>query len=198
MNYFFLQLLPTIYIIAGCNGAGKSTAANVILPQFLNCKEFVNADSIAAGLSPFQPETVSFQAGRIMLNRIKELISERSTFAFETTLTTKSYVNIIKEAKAKKYKIVLFYFWLNAVELALARIEDRVKKGGHNIPNDVVIRRYTRSLDNLINLFIPICNEWYIYNNSLEKLTLISEGKSESVKQIYNIGEWTLINEYKS
>ena len=190
--------MPTIYIIAGCNGAGKSTAANVILPQFLKCKEFVNADSIAAGLSPFQPETVSFQAGRIMLNRIKDLISERSTFAFETTLTTKSYVKIIKEAKAKRYKVVLFYFWLNSVELALARIKDRVKKGGHNIPNDVVIRRYERSLDNLVNLFFPICNEWYIYNNSLQKLTLISEGKSESVKQIYNIGEWTLINEYKS
>lgn len=91
--------MPTIYIIAGCNGAGKSTAENVILPQFLNCKEFVNADSIAAGLSPFQPETVSFQAGRIMQSRIKELISEKTTFAFETTLTTKSYVNTIKEAK---------------------------------------------------------------------------------------------------
>lgn len=122
--------MPTIYIIAGCNGAGKSTSANVILPQFLNCKEFVNADSIAAGLSPFQPDTVSFQAGRIMLNRIKELIYLKTTFAFETTLTTKSYVNLLKKAKEKKYKVVLFYFWLNSVKLALARIEDRVRKGG--------------------------------------------------------------------
>lgn len=190
--------MPTIYIIAGCNGAGKSTAANVILPQFLNCKEFVNADSIAAGLSPFQPETVSFQAGRIMLNRIKELISERTTFAFETTLTTKSYVNIIKKAKAKKYKIVLFYFWLNSVELALARIEDRVKKGGHNIPKDVVIRRYTRSLDNLVNLFIPICDDWSILDNSSDKMNLIAKGKGLKNIMIHNFQQWEQINAYKS
>ncbi|HRJ05211.1 MAG TPA: zeta toxin family protein [Ignavibacteria bacterium] len=190
--------MPTIYIIAGCNGAGKSTTANVILPQFLNCKEFVNADSIAAGLSPFQPEKVSFQAGRIMLNRIKELISERSTFAFETTLTTKSYVNIIKVAKAKKYKIILFYFWLNSVELALARIEDRVKKGGHNIPNNVVIRRYTRSLENLVNIFIPICNEWSIFDNSTDKMNLIAEGTRLSNSLILDNQQWEQIYAYKS
>lgn len=190
--------MPTIYIIAGCNGAGKSTAANVILPQFLNCKEFVNADSIAAGLSPFQPDTVSFQAGRIMLSRIKELISERSTFAFETTLITKSYVNIIKEAKAKKYKIVLFYFWLNSVELALARIADRVKKGGHNIPKDVVIRRYTRSLENLLNLFMPICDKWYIKDNSSEIYSEVAKGRLSNSTRIYDNEKWNIINEYKN
>ncbi len=189
--------MPTIYIIAGCNGAGKSTVANVILPQFLKCKEFVNADSIAAGLSPFQPETVSFQAGRIMLKRIKELIEHNTTFAFETTLTTKSYVNLLKKAKEKKYKIVLFYFWLNSVELALARIEDRVKKGGHNIPKDVVIRRYERSQENLVNLFIPICDKWYIRDNSNETYSEIAKGKFSKPTKIYNIEKWSIINEYK-
>src|SRR5437016_5281430 len=118
--------MPTIYIIAGCNGAGKTTAANTLLPKFLNCKEFVNADSIAAGLSPFQPETVAYKSARIMLTRIKELVNEKTDFAFETTLTTKSYIPLLKKAKENKYKIVLFYYWLNSVELALKRIEDRV------------------------------------------------------------------------
>lgn len=189
--------MPTIYIIGGCNGAGKTTAANEILPNFLNCKEFVNADSIAKGLSPFQPETVSLQAARIMLNRIKELISEKSTFAFETTLTTKSYINILKFAKKKKYKILLFYYWINSPELALARIDDRVRKGGHNIPKDVVFRRYERSLNNLVNLFIPICDEWYVYNNSEAALNLISEGKSNKISKIYNNLFWNDIYDFK-
>ncbi len=190
--------MPTIYIIAGCNGAGKSTSANVILPQFLNCKEFVNADSIAAGLSPFQPDTVSFQAGRIMLNRIKELIYQNATFAFETTLTTKSYINLLKNAKGKKYKIVMFYFWLNSVELALARIEDRVRKGGHNIPKDVVIRRYKRSLDNLVNLFMPICDNWSIFDNSSDTMSIIAKKKSIKRNFILNHKSWEQIYAYKN
>ncbi|MBZ0203253.1 MAG: zeta toxin family protein [Ignavibacteria bacterium] len=190
--------MPNVYIIAGCNGAGKSTAANVILPQFLNCREFVNADSIAAGLSPFQPETVSFQAGRIMLERIKELIDQKATFAFETTLTTKSYVNLLKKAKEKRYKIILFYFWLNSVELALARIADRVKKGGHDIPKDVVIRRYERSLDNLVNLFMPISDKWYITDNSNEIFCEIAKGQFTKPNHIINIEKWNRINEYKN
>lgn len=189
--------MPTIYIIGGCNGAGKTTAANEILPNFLNCKEFVNADSIAKGLSPFQPETVSFHAARIMLNRIKELISEKSTFAFETTLTTKSYVKIINDARKTGYKIVLFYYWINSPKLALARIADRVKKGGHNIPKDVVFRRYERSLNNLVNLFIPICDEWYVYNNSETSQSLISEGKYINISKIYNSTDWAGIYDYK-
>lgn len=190
--------MPNIYIIAGCNGAGKSTAANVILPKYLNCKEFVNADSIASGLSPFQPETVSFQAGRIMLTRIKELISEKVDFAFETTLTTKSYVKILEQAKENNYKVILFYFWINSVELALARIADRVKKGGHNIPKDVVIRRYKRSLENLVNLFIPISDKWYVTDNSNEIFYDIAKGKFSKTTKIYDPEKWSRIYEYKN
>lgn len=189
--------MPTIYIIAGCNGAGKSTAANVVLPQFLNCKEFVNADSIAAGLSPFQPETVSVQAGRIMLTRIKELIKEKETFAFETTLTAKSYIPLLKDAKKKKYKVILFYYWINSVKLALARIADRVKKGGHNIPKDVVERRYERSLNNLVNLFIPICDRWFVTDNSNEKFLEIAKGILNKPLIIYNVEKWNQIYDYK-
>lgn len=190
--------MPTIYIIAGSNGAGKSTAANVILPQFLNCREFVNADSIAAGLSPFQPETVSFQAGRIMLNRIKELISEEKTFAFETTLTAKSYIPLLYEAKKKKYRIVLFYFWINSVNLALARIADRAKKGGHDIPKDVVERRFERSLFNLVNLFIPMSEEWSIFDNSSDRMNLIANGNGTKVRLVQKHEIWEQINDRKN
>lgn len=190
--------MPTIYIIAGCNGAGKTTAANTLLPKFLNCKEFVNADSIAAGLSPFQPETVSFNAGRIMLSRIKELLKEKTDFAFETTLTTKSYIPLLKKAKENNYKVILFYFWLNSVELALARIADRVRKGGHNVTEDVVRRRYKRSLDNFVNLFLPICNSWSVYDNSSDYLNIIAKGKLLSVNKIYNSTIWSKIYEYKN
>jgi len=190
--------MPTIYIIAGCNGAGKTTAAETILPEFLDCKEFVNADSIAKGLSPFQPETVSIQAARIMLTRIRELINEKSTFAFETTLTTKSYLSILKMAKDIGYKIKLIYFWIDTVELAIARVKDRVKKGGHGIPVDTVRRRYRRSLFNLINLFIPVCDKWSIYDNSTDSLNLTANGRFSLINKIYDHKILNKIYEYKT
>ena len=130
--------MNNVYIIAGCNGAGKTTASFTILPEILNCREFVNADEIAKGLSPFQPESVSFQAGRIMIKRIDELIDAEVDFGFETTLTTLSYLNTIKLAKEKGYFVTLLFFWLNDVNLAIERVKNRVKEGGHNIPVDVI------------------------------------------------------------
>ena len=110
--------MPNLYIIAGCNGAGKTTASYTVLPEMLHCKEFVNADEIAKGLSPFQPETVSFQAGRIMLNRIKELLNGKNDFGFETTLSTRSYVHLIRQARKLGYTVVLIFFWLESADLA--------------------------------------------------------------------------------
>lgn len=180
-----------------CNGAGKTTAAETILPEFLDCKEFVNADSIAKGLSPFQPETVSIQAARIMILRIRELIREKSTFAFETTLTTKSYISILKKAKDIGYNIVLYYFWIDSVELALKRISDRVKKGGHDVPEEAVNRRYFRSLDNLTNLFIPISDYWFILDNTKQVTNKIAEGNNHLIKEITNKLIWNMIYDYK-
>jgi predicted ABC-type ATPase len=130
--------MPTLYIIAGCNGAGKTTASFTILPEILNCKEFVNADEIAKGLSPFQPEKVSFEAGRIMLSRIRELINHKTDFAFETTLSTKSYLPLIDEAKAKGFQVVLFFLFLESISLAKQRVASRVKSGGHFIPDELL------------------------------------------------------------
>ena len=139
-----------LYIIAGCNGAGKTTASFTILPEILHCKEFVNADEIAKGLSPFQPEKVAVEAGRIMINRINDLFKENLSFAFETTLATKSYRNKILSAKKEGYTITLLFFWLQTIELAKERVATRVLEGGHNIPNDIIERRYLNGIKNLI------------------------------------------------
>ena len=148
-----------LYIIAGCNGAGKTTASFTILPEILDCKEFVNADEIAKGLSPFQPEKVSFEAGRIMLNRIKDLIAEDVNFAFETTLATRSYKNRIIQAKEKGYRVTLLFFWLQNIELARERVKTRVLEGGHNIEPEVIARRYIRGIKNLFDIYLPIVME---------------------------------------
>jgi predicted ABC-type ATPase len=129
-----------LYIIAGCNGAGKTTTSFTILPEILNCKEFVNADEIAKGLSPFQPEKVSFEAGRIMLNRVNELLENDVNFAFETTLATKSYKGKILQAQRQNYNVTLLFFWLQNVDLAIERVRTRVLEGGHNIETEVIRR----------------------------------------------------------
>lgn len=135
-----------LYVISGCNGAGKTTASFNILPEILSCKEFVNADEIARGISPFQPEKVAVEAGRLMLNRISYLMEEGEDFAFETTLSTRSYKNRIIEAQNKGYFVTLIYYWLESPQLAEKRVELRVKEGGHNIPKNVINRRYLRGI----------------------------------------------------
>lgn len=164
-----------LYIIAGCNGAGKTTATFTILPEIINCKEFVNADEIAKGLSPFQPEKVAFESGRIMLNRINELLKENQSFAFETTLSTKSYKQKIILAREKGYSITLMFFWLQSIELAKERVRMRVLEGGHNIENDVIERRYKNGLKNLFELYLPIVDNAFIFDNSNGKHDLIAE-----------------------
>jgi predicted ABC-type ATPase len=188
--------MPTLYIISGCNGAGKTTASYTILPEMLNCKEFVNADAIAAGLSPFQPEKVAFEAGRLMLERIEHLISIKSDFAIETTLSTRSYAQTVKKCKENGYDVVLIYFWLNSTDLAIERIKGRVKKGGHYIPDDVVKRRYKRGLANLNNLFIKICDYWMVVDNSGNSPVLIAEGHLSIDKSVYNDELWEIIKSY--
>ena len=147
--------MPKLYIIAGCNGAGKTTASYAVLPEMLGCKEFVNADEIAKGLSPFNPESVAIEAGRLMLQRMDDLLSEGSDFAFETTLSTRSYVKFIERAQAKGYFVTLLYFWLPTPEQAIERVATRVREGGHNIPSDVIRRRYANGIKNLTALYIP-------------------------------------------
>jgi len=178
--------MANLYIIAGCNGAGKTTASYSVLPDMLNCKEFVNADEIARGLSPFQPEKVAIQAGRIMLGRIKELIDQNIDFAFETTLATKSYAKLIQEVQTKGYFVTLLFFWLNTPDLALNRVHERVLQGGHNIPDDVIYRRYKAGIANLSKMYIPVCDYWLIVDNSNSQFLLIAEGNKTKNTNIIN------------
>jgi predicted ABC-type ATPase len=177
-----------LYIIGGCNGAGKTTASFNILPDLLNCKEFVNADEIARGLSPFQPESVSIKAGRLMLKRIDELINSNQDFSFETTLSTKSFINTIKNAKSKDYYVTLIFFWLDSIELAKDRVRKRVSEGGHNIETDVIERRYKAGIKNLFRLYCNRVDSLLIYDSSKAESELIAEKEIEDeVFTIYNI-----------
>lgn len=185
-----------LYIIGGCNGAGKTTASFTILPEILDCKEFVNADEIAKGLSPFQPEKVSLQAGRIMLNRINELISDNENFAFETTLSTKSYKNKIIEAKDKGYRVILLFFWLQNIELAKERVKIRVSEGGHNIDPEVIERRYIRGIKNLFDIYLPIVDGAFIFDNSEAKHQLLADKQFDTSINIVNIDTFNLLKRY--
>ena len=166
---------PQLYIISGCNGAGKTTASYTILPEILDCKEFVNADEIARGLSPFQPEKVAIEAGKIMLRRIDELLKDKTNFAIETTLASKTYKNTILSAREKGYNITLLYFWLGSVKLAKERVKNRVLEGGHNIENQTIERRYYAGIKNLFDMYLPITDMAMIYDNSSIQHILMAE-----------------------
>jgi len=185
-----------LYIIAGCNGAGKTTASFTILPEILDCKEFVNADEIAKGLSPFQPEKVAFEAGRIMLGRINELLKNNENFAFETTLSTKSYKNKIKEAQQKGYTVILLFFWLQSIELAKERVKTRVSEGGHNIDPDVIERRYIKGIKNLFDIYLPIVDGAFIFDNSEQKHELLADKQINSSLNIVNKNKFILLQKY--
>ena len=184
--------MPTLYIIAGPNGAGKTTASKTVLPDMLNCYQFVNADEIAKGLSPFAPESVSFQAGRIKLQRIQDLLKAGNDFGIETTLATRSYTNLIKRARDSGFTIVLLFFWLPNADFAKKRVTSRVAEGGHNIPVEVIERRFKAGLINF-PAFMKISDRWYIYNNESLPAELIARGGIETETEITNLAIWELL-----
>ena len=188
-----MSKLPKLYIIAGCNGAGKTTASFTILPEVLGCKEFINADEIAKGLSPFQPESVAVQAGRIMLARMDELLQKGETFAFETTLATKSYKQKIEWAQANGYEVTLLFFWLDSPNIAKKRVAQRVAEGGHNIPLETIERRYYNGIANLFTIYIDMVDICYIFDNSEGRKELIAQKERHKDIVIYNNDKFNLI-----
>ena len=179
-------MMKNLYIVSGCNGAGKTTASYTVLPEILECREFVNADEIARGLSPFNAESVAIEAGRLMLQRIEELLKEDVTFAIETTLATRSYVNLVKRAQRQGYRVNLLYFWLSSPELAMRRVAERVSKGGHDIPEEIIKRRYTAGINNLFKLFMPVVDYWAIFDNSQADRLKIASGRLDKPADIKN------------
>lgn len=193
-----MSKLPKLYIIAGCNGAGKTTASFTILPEVLGCKEFINADEIAKGLSPFQPESVAMQAGRIMLARMDELLQKGETFAFETTLATKSYKQKIEWAQANGYEVTLLFFWLDSPNMAKKRVAQRVAEGGHSIPSQTIERRYYNGIANLFAIYIDMVDICYIFDNSEGRKELIAQKERHKDIVIYNNDKFNLMkNNYE-
>lgn len=157
---------PQLYVIAGPNGAGKTTFAREFLLQYARCRHFINADLIAGGLSPFSPEQAALRAGRLVLERIGALAKEQADFGFETTLSGVTYLSWFRRLRAQGYTIHLFFLWIPSVEIALARIADRVRRGGHDIPEHVVRRRFHKGLRHLLRRYRPLLDTWNLFDNS--------------------------------
>ena len=185
-----------LYIISGPNGAGKTTASYTVLPKILNCKEFVNADEIARGLSPFNPDGMAIEAGKLMLKRIDELLQKEESFSIETTLSTRSYFKLVGTAHKKGYNVTLLYFWLESPEQAIERVAERVSKGGHDIPKDVIIRRYWAGLNNLFDIYMPIVDSWILVNNSQTPRIIVALGGKNHTTKIEDKECFTKIKEY--
>ena len=164
---------PNVYVIAGPNGAGKTTFAKEFLPYYAKCKNFVNADLIAQGLSPFSPAAAGIKAGRLLLKQIHEFANRRADFAFETTLAGKTYLLLLRRLRQQGYAIHLFFLWIPSVQLALVRIKERVAKGGHDVPVIDVRRRFGRSIRNFLRVYRPLLDSWMVFNTSVAPPALI-------------------------
>ena len=186
---------PSVVALAGPNGAGKSTVGPPLLKETLGVTEFVNADVIAQGLSAFDPGSVAFEAGRIMLQRLKDLAARAESFAFETTLSARIYSTWIPELLDRGYRFHLFYLWLPSADLAIARVRDRVRVGGHDIPDATVRRRYVRGLSNFFELYRPLATGWRVYDNSgPAKPTLVAAGRGEETSRVLVPDTWRQIS----
>ena len=178
-------------MIAGPNGAGKSTLAPFLLRDTFGLLEYVNADTIAIGLSAFNPEGVAFEAGRMMLNRLHDLAEQRRSFAFESTLASRSYAPWISKLRQQVYEFHLLYLWLPIVELAIERVAERVRMGGHDVPENIIRRRYHKGIDNFFKLYQPLADTWVVYDNSSTgNPLLVAAGSLDSSPIIFQPTAW--------
>ena len=187
--------MPNCYIIAGCNGSGKSTFASEFLPKYMNCYDFINPDLIAAGLSPFNPEAAAIRAGRYVLDEIENRIHNKKDFTIETTLSGKTYLRVFKKLKERGFAIHIFYLWIPSIDLSLKRIAERVAMGGHNVPEKDARRRFVRSLPNFLKLYLELCDTARLFDNSAIPPKLVAScisGKWDVKIQ----GTFKIINEY--
>jgi predicted ABC-type ATPase len=187
---------PNVVIIAGPNGAGKSTTAPLLLKSTLGVMEFVNADTIAQGLSAFEPDRTAMAAGRIMLGRLDDLARQRVSFAFESTLASRSFAPWITDLIREGYLFHLLFLWLPSADMAVARVAERVGMGGHHVDEETVRRRYNRGLSNFFELYRPLAATWRVYDNSrVPKLRLVAQGEGELIERVYDRATWNRIAE---
>jgi predicted ABC-type ATPase len=186
--------MPEIFVFGGCNGSGKSTLANEILAYLKPSPEFVNADVIAAQLNPNDVDAAAITASRLMLERINNLANQKVDFAFETTLAARSFARFLKKCKGEGYKINLTYVWLDSPDLAIERVARRVASGGHDIPQDIIIRRYQRGVKNFFELYSPIADHWIVYDNTEYPTRKITEKPFAQSQVIYQPIIWQQIN----
>jgi predicted ABC-type ATPase len=184
---------PRAVILAGINGAGKTTASRALLADTLRLMTFVNADVIAQGLSGFDVDAAAYEASRIMLERLRSLAAQRADFAFETTLSGRTYVSWLRDLVASGYTTHLFYFWVRDAEFAIARVAARVKAGGHDVPDDTVRQRYGRSISNLFNLYMPHLTTWKVFDNTQSDYRLVAEGGAGWSGFVYDEAKWDAI-----
>lgn len=195
-NFAPVMTRKNLYIISGPNGAGKTTVAMTLLTEVFNCREYVNADAIAVGLSPFNPESMAIMAGRLMLIRIDDLLERGESFAVETTLATRSYSRLVQRAHQQGYRVSLVYFWLESPEVAIQRVALRVSEGGHNIQENVIRRRYSAGLKNFFNIYMPIVDYWMLVDNTRTPRTIVAEGGLKLPPYIRNIERYNMIQAY--
>ncbi len=191
--------MPNLYIIAGANGAGKTTSAFTVLPEIVNCREFVNADLIAKALSPFDYDAASIEAGRMMINRINKLIDDGVDFAFETTLSARSFVKLIEKAKGNKYYITIIFLWVNNYKIAVDRVKSRVREGGHSIGYEIIKRRYIKGIFNFVNIYLNKSDYSLLIDNSgsvPKKIAEVQNADGNMVKIIYEEKKWNKILRY--
>ena len=185
---------PTVIVLGGVNGAGKTTASRSLLANTLRVMTFVNADVIAQGLSGFNPEAAAIRAGRIMLEQLDDLAAQRANFAFETTLAGRAYAGWLDSLRGRGYDVDLFYFWLADVETAVARVATRVAKGGHDVPEKTIRQRYPRSIRNLFHLYLPVVTTWKVYDNNVAgSPVLLAEGGRGVAETVYDAATWSLV-----
>lgn len=181
---------PTIYLIAGCNGAGKTTFAKEFLPKEVKCLRFLNADEIARGLSPLKPSAGAVRAARLLLTQVDECLRRRETFALESTLSGKTYIRLFRRARQLGYEIELHYLWLSSPAQAVARVRQRVKLGGHNVPAADIRRRFKRSLVHLLDDYLPLATRWMVWDSRglpAKRLAISSQHDIESVRKLIGI-----------
>ena len=187
---------PQIIVIAGPNGAGKTSLAPFLLQDRYGEFPFVNADAIASGLSAFEPESVAIEAGRVMLNRLHELSERRDNFAFESTLAARSYAPWLSRLRQQGYEVHLLFVWLRSVDLAIERVAERVRRGGHHIPSQELRRRYQRGIINLFDLYMPVADTWAVYDNSEQNQpSLVATGGAKSAPRIPRPDLWQVLLE---